>query len=284
MYAKPVLFVNIMLSVQVAGVMWRTWLSLGRAMTGYDAATSLIDGEHMISNLATVMVGVNDRRCRGPTGHRPSPAARPIDDGRLDIGGRPGADGGRAGGDASRRGAHRQPDPDLDGGHPPADWMDIRARWASFQTLRTFLSLASAAAAVAAAPAPSAANAVRRDDLHHRLSIYRQNCPMGGMSSGQPNTSLAQGRTHGIRRGSSRHAADPLEFPASISRRGDPMTICVRMSELIRGQRGVTVAAALLAPVLTATTARRPRRRVLLAWPSTSCAGGDVTGRTGVWL
>jgi uncharacterized membrane protein len=33
----------------------------------------------------------------------------------------------------------------------PGDWLDIRARWAGFHTLRTFLSLGSVAAAVAAA-------------------------------------------------------------------------------------------------------------------------------------
>ena len=33
----------------------------------------------------------------------------------------------------------------------PSDWQEIRARWAAFHTLRTFLSLASVAAAVAAA-------------------------------------------------------------------------------------------------------------------------------------
>lgn len=35
--------------------MWGTWLSLARTMTEYDAATFLADGQHMISNLATVM-------------------------------------------------------------------------------------------------------------------------------------------------------------------------------------------------------------------------------------
>jgi hypothetical protein len=44
-----------MLYVLVAGVMWGTWLSLGRTMTSYDATTFLADGKHMISNLATVM-------------------------------------------------------------------------------------------------------------------------------------------------------------------------------------------------------------------------------------
>src|SRR5689334_16140274 len=48
-------FVNVMLYVLVAGVMWGTWLSLGRTMTEYDATTFLADGKHMISNLAGVM-------------------------------------------------------------------------------------------------------------------------------------------------------------------------------------------------------------------------------------
>lgn len=52
---KLVQFVSIMLYVLVAGVMWGTWLSLARTMTEYDAATFLADGQHMISNLATVM-------------------------------------------------------------------------------------------------------------------------------------------------------------------------------------------------------------------------------------
>jgi hypothetical protein len=32
----------------------------------------------------------------------------------------------------------------------PADWQEIRAKWAAFHTLRTFLSLGAVAAAVAA--------------------------------------------------------------------------------------------------------------------------------------
>ena len=55
MLVKLAQFLNIMLYVLVAGVMWGTWLSLGRTMTRYDATTFLADGKHMISNLATVM-------------------------------------------------------------------------------------------------------------------------------------------------------------------------------------------------------------------------------------
>jgi hypothetical protein len=58
MLTKTVQFVSIMLYVLVAGVMWGTWLSLARRMTEYDAATFLMDGKHMISNLATVMAAL----------------------------------------------------------------------------------------------------------------------------------------------------------------------------------------------------------------------------------
>jgi drug/metabolite transporter (DMT)-like permease len=55
MFIKLAHFLNIMLFALVAGVMWGTWLSLGRTMTEYDAPTFLADGKHMIANLATVM-------------------------------------------------------------------------------------------------------------------------------------------------------------------------------------------------------------------------------------
>ena len=55
MLVKLAQFLNIMLYVLVAGVMWGTWLSLGRTMTRYDATTFLADGKHMIDNLAVVM-------------------------------------------------------------------------------------------------------------------------------------------------------------------------------------------------------------------------------------
>jgi hypothetical protein len=55
MFVKLAHFLNIMLYALVAGVMWGTWLSLGRTMTEYDAATFLADGKHMITNLATIM-------------------------------------------------------------------------------------------------------------------------------------------------------------------------------------------------------------------------------------
>jgi uncharacterized membrane protein len=55
MVLKVLHFVIIMIYVLVAGVMWGTWLSLGRTMTGYDATTFLADGHHMIANLAVPM-------------------------------------------------------------------------------------------------------------------------------------------------------------------------------------------------------------------------------------
>jgi uncharacterized membrane protein len=55
MTVKLAHFVNIMLYALVAGVMWGTWLALGRTMTGYDLETFLTDGQHMIGNLATIM-------------------------------------------------------------------------------------------------------------------------------------------------------------------------------------------------------------------------------------
>ena len=54
-FAKLAQFLEIMLYVLVAGVMWGTWLSLGRTMTQYDAATFLADGKHMIANLGAAM-------------------------------------------------------------------------------------------------------------------------------------------------------------------------------------------------------------------------------------
>ena len=41
MFVKLAQFLEIMLYMLAAGVMWGTWLSLGRTMTRYDAATFL---------------------------------------------------------------------------------------------------------------------------------------------------------------------------------------------------------------------------------------------------
>ncbi len=151
MLVRLVQFVNIVLYFLVAGVMWGTWLSLGRTMTRYDATTFLADGKHMIGNLATVMavlmiaaavVGLIAVFLLFRQGSRVAgwltlvalvllvgvlvvtlAVEVPIDN-RIK---------------------------NWTTGTLPSDWQDIRARWAAFHTLRTFLSLAGLAAAVAAA-------------------------------------------------------------------------------------------------------------------------------------
>lgn len=147
---KPVQFVSIMLYVLVAGVMWGTWLSLARTMTKYDAATFLADGQHMISNLATVMavlmisavlVGVvvvvllfwSRSKVAGwlaLAGLLLMIAVMAI---TLIV---------------------EVPIDNLIANWTeatlPSDWQEIRAQWAAFHTLRTFLSLGAVAAAVAA--------------------------------------------------------------------------------------------------------------------------------------
>jgi uncharacterized membrane protein len=151
MFAKLALFVGIMLYVVVAGVMWGTWLSLGRTMTRYDAATFLADGKHMISNLATVM------------------AVLMISAGVVGLlvvvllfRGRSALAGWLALGGLLLMVAvivvTLAVEVPIDNKIKtwtvttvPSDWRDIRARWAAFHTLRTFLSLAAVAAAVGAA-------------------------------------------------------------------------------------------------------------------------------------
>jgi hypothetical protein len=151
MYVKLAQFLTIMLYVLVAGVMWGTWLSLGRTMTGYDATTFLADGKHMISNLATIMavlmisaavvglvvVVLLFRRRSTVAGWLALVGLLlmlaviavtlavevPIDN-QIKT---------------------------WTTATLPADWQDIRARWAAFHTVRTFLSLAAVAAAVGAA-------------------------------------------------------------------------------------------------------------------------------------
>jgi hypothetical protein len=150
-FVKLAQFLSVMLYVLVAGVMWGTWLSLGRTMTRYDAATFLADGQHMIANLATVMAvlmisaGVVGLLATLLLFRRGSTVAGwlalaglllmvavivvtlsvevPIDN-KIKT---------------------------WTAATLPADWQDIRARWAAFHTLRTFLSLAAVAAAVGAA-------------------------------------------------------------------------------------------------------------------------------------
>jgi uncharacterized membrane protein len=148
---KLVQFVSIMLYVLVAGVMWGTWLSLARTMTEYDAATFLADGQHMISNLATAMAVLMTSAVlvgafvvvllfwgRSTVAGWLALAGLllmiavmaitlvvevPIDDMIA-----------------------KWTEATL-----PSDWQEIRARWAAFHTLRTFVSLGAVAAAVAAA-------------------------------------------------------------------------------------------------------------------------------------
>jgi uncharacterized membrane protein len=159
MLTKAVHFLTIMLYVLVAGVMWGTWVSLARTMTGYDPAIFLADGQHMIANLASLMpilmisAGVLNILLIVLLFRRGATAAAwlaslallaligvlvitlavevPIDN-QIKV---------------------------WTTATLPSDWADIRQRWANFHTLRTFVSLAGVAAAVAAAlayaPAPT---------------------------------------------------------------------------------------------------------------------------------
>jgi uncharacterized membrane protein len=142
-------FVSIMLYVLVAGVMWGTWLSLARTMTEYDAATFLADGKHMIANLATIMEVLISTLVVGLVVVVLLFAARSAVAGWLAL-----------------AGlllmiavlvitlAVEVPIDELINTWTeetlPADWQEIRAQWATFHTLRTFLSLGAVAAAVAA--------------------------------------------------------------------------------------------------------------------------------------
>jgi len=148
---KLVQFISIMLYVLVAGVMWGTWLSLARTMTGYDAATFLADGQHMISNLATVMavlmvsavlvglvVVVLLFRSRSTVAAWLALAGLLLLIAVMAI-----------------TLAVELPIDNLIANWTeatlPSNWKEIRARWAAFHTLRTFLSLGAVAAVVAAA-------------------------------------------------------------------------------------------------------------------------------------
>jgi uncharacterized membrane protein len=148
---KLVQFISIMLYVLVAAVMWGTWLSLARTMTGYDAATFLADGQHMISNLATVMavlmvsavlvglvVVVLLFRSRSTVAAWLALAGLLLLIAVMAI-----------------TLAVEVPIDNLIANWTeatlPSNWKEIRARWAAFHTLRTFLSLGAVAAVVAAA-------------------------------------------------------------------------------------------------------------------------------------
>jgi uncharacterized membrane protein len=151
MLTKLAQFVNIMLYALVAGVMWGTWVSLGRTMTRYDAATFLADGKHMIDNLATLMavlmiaatvvgllVVVLLFRGRSSTAGWLALVGLVLLVGVLVV--------------------TLSVEVPIDNriktwtvATLPPDWTGIRARWATFHTLRTFLSLAGLAAVVGAA-------------------------------------------------------------------------------------------------------------------------------------
>jgi len=151
MFVKLAQFLNIMLYTLVAGVMWGTWLSLGRTMTEYDAATFLADGKHMITNLATVMpvlmiaTGVLSLVVVILLFRRGATAAAWLTlAGLLAL--------------VAVIAVTLAVEVPIDNqvktwttATLPADWEEIRSRWANFHTLRTFLSLAGLAAAVGAA-------------------------------------------------------------------------------------------------------------------------------------
>ena len=150
MFVKLAQFLGIMLYVLVAGVMWGTWLSLGRTMTRYDATTFLADGKHMIDNLATVMAVL--MICAGVVGlvvvvllfSRGFTAAGWLALAGLLL---------MVAVIAVTLAVEVPIDNKIKTWTPatlPGDWLDIRARWAAFHTLRTFLSLGAVAAAVGA--------------------------------------------------------------------------------------------------------------------------------------
>jgi uncharacterized membrane protein len=139
----------ILLFALVAGVMWGTWLALGRTMTQFDAASFLADGHHMIPNLAPVMpvlmistavlgllvtVVLFRRRSRA--------AAWLALIGLLLLGSVI----------AVTLSVNVPIDNEIKTWTPttlPPDWESTRARWAELHTLRTFLSLAGLTAAIA---------------------------------------------------------------------------------------------------------------------------------------
>jgi uncharacterized membrane protein len=151
MIVKLAQFVYIMLYALVAGVLWGTWLSLARTMTQYDATIFLADGQHMIDNLATIMrilmisTGVIGLVVVIALFMRRSTTAAWLALASLLL-------------LAAVIVVTLAVNVPIDNKIKtwtlttlPSDWQDIRARWADFHTLRTFLSLAGLAAAVGAA-------------------------------------------------------------------------------------------------------------------------------------
>jgi uncharacterized membrane protein len=165
MMTKLAQFVGIMLYVLVAGVMWGTWLSLARTMTRYDAATFLADGKHMIANLAAVMavlmvaavvVGLLVVVLLVRRGSRGAAVLALV--GLLLM--------------VAVLVVTLAVEVPLDNrikgwtlATLPSDWQDLRARWAAFHTLRTFLSLGAVAAAVAAPLVDTGRNYTKRTSL-----------------------------------------------------------------------------------------------------------------------
>jgi hypothetical protein len=160
MSVKVTQFVSVMLYALVAGVFWGTWLSLARTMTSYDAATFLTDGNHMIANLAVVMAvlmiaaAVLGLAVVVVLFRRRSTAAGWLALTGLVL---------LAAVFVVTLAVEVPIDNQIKGwtvGTLPADWAQIRARWADYHTLRTFLSLAALGAATAAVlatrPAPAA--------------------------------------------------------------------------------------------------------------------------------
>jgi uncharacterized membrane protein len=147
---KSIQFVSIMLYVLVAGVMWGTWLSLARTMTNYDAATFLIDGKHMIENLAVIMAVLMISavvigliavvllfRSRSTTAAWLAVAGLVLMIAVLVI--------------------TLAVEVPIDNSIAnwteetlPANWQQVRAMWLAFHTVRTFMSLGAVAAAVGA--------------------------------------------------------------------------------------------------------------------------------------
>jgi uncharacterized membrane protein len=164
MIVKSAQFLSIMLYALVAGAMWGTWLSLGRTMTQYDATIFLADGQHMIANLATVMpilmistgvVGLV--AVVGLFLRRSTTAAWLAVAGLLLL----------TAVIAVTLAVNVPIDNKIKTWTPatlPSDWQDLRARWADFHTLRTFLSLGGLAAVVGAAltAQPSAGSPANR--------------------------------------------------------------------------------------------------------------------------
>lgn len=151
MTVKWAQWISTMLYVLVAGVMWGTWLALGRTMTRYDATTFLTDGKHMIANLASIMAvltisslvaGLVVTVLLFRSGWRTA--------GWLALAGLALMLGVLVVTLAVEVPIDNQIK-DWSLATLPANWEEIRARWADFHTLRTFLALGAVGTSVGAA-------------------------------------------------------------------------------------------------------------------------------------